>query len=136
MNPDLSNPVRRMAIVDASNVANAAPSARARLSYLHLIVARLRAAGLGVVMVADASLERRIDDRAGYQDLVATGAIVVAPPATDADRIILGLAREHDALVVSNDRFRQWQEEYPAEIARRHGFRVRGGVAEIRGVTD
>jgi hypothetical protein len=120
--------------VDASNVANSAPSAKARLAYLTLVTARLQAAGVMPLIVADAGLLRRIDDREGYLSLVEQGAIRVAPAGTDADELILTLARELDAVVVSNDRFREWQHRYPEEVARRVGFRVRNGLAELRGL--
>lgn len=125
------SPKRRIAIVDASNVANSAPSARARLGYLTLVVARLEAEGFEPVVVADAGLARRIDDPARYRELVERGAIREAPAGTEADELILKLARELDAVVVSNDRFREWRARYAAEAARRVGFRVRDGVAEL-----
>lgn len=125
---------RRVAIVDASNVANSAPSARARLDYLTLVVERLVAAGWTPLVVADAGLDRRIDDRAGYLRMVERGEIRVAPAGREADELILQMARELGAAVVSNDRFREWQDRYPDEVRRRLGFRVRDGVAEVRGV--
>ncbi|MGH7505933.1 MAG: NYN domain-containing protein [Longimicrobiales bacterium] len=124
----------RVAVVDASNVANSAPSAKACLEYLTLLVARLEAEGVTPVVVADAGLSRRIDDRDGYLRMVEQGVIRVAPAGTEADELILELARELDAAVVSNDRFREWRQRYPGEVARRVGFRVRNGVAELRGL--
>jgi Zc3h12a-like Ribonuclease NYN domain len=124
----------RVAVVDASNVANSAPSATARLEYLTLLVSHLESAGLTAIVVADATLVRRIDDRAGYLKLVEDGFIHVAPPGLEADAMLLTLAREHDAIVVSNDRFREWQMDYPDEVRRRIGFRIRNGAAELRGL--
>jgi hypothetical protein len=124
---------RGFAVVDASNVANSAPSAVARLDYLDLLVARLEEAGYATVVVADAGLHRRIDHRDRYAAMVASARIRVAPPGEDADQLILELARELDGVVVSNDRFREWQDRYPVEVGRRVGFRVRNGVAELRG---
>lgn len=124
----------RMAVVDASNVANSAPSAVARLDYLRLLVARLEAAGLATIIVADATLLRRIDDRPGYLKLVEDGIIRVAPRGVEADAMILMLARQHDAVVVSNDRFDDWRKQYPDEVRRRVGFRIRNGSAELRGL--
>jgi hypothetical protein len=121
----------RIAVVDASNVANSAPSAVARLDYLAVLIARLEEEGLAPVVVADAGLVHRIDDRGGYLRMVEQGRIRVAPPGEEADALILALAREHDAVVVSNDRFREWAERYPDEVRRRVGFRIRNGSAEL-----
>lgn len=123
----------RTAIVDASNVANSAPAARARLGYLLLLLERLREEGFQPIVVADAGLARRIDDPDGYAALVADGTVIAAPPGVQADELILELAGRHGAVVVSNDRFREWADRYPAEVARRVGFRVRDGVAHLRG---
>lgn len=124
----------RIAVVDASNVANSAPSAVARLDYITVLIARLEEEGLAPLVVADAGLIRRIDDRTGYLRLVEQGRIRVAPAGVEADALILDLAREHDAVVVSNDRFREWRERYPDEVRRRVGFRVKDGAAELRGL--
>jgi Zc3h12a-like ribonuclease protein len=121
---------RRLVIVDAANVAHSAPSARPRLSFLERLLERLAGEGLDVLVVADAGLERRIDDPDGYRRMVDSGLIRTAPPGTQADPLILSLARELDAWIVSNDRFRQWQD--PSANGRRIGFRVGDDGVELR----
>ena len=45
--------------------------------------------------------------------MVDAGAIRQAPAGTDADYFILSFARELDASIVSNDRFRDRQKTFP-----------------------
>ncbi|MDG3041091.1 NYN domain-containing protein [Roseicyclus marinus] len=51
--------------------------------------------------------------------------IMVVPKGTPADPVILTSARDLGARVVTNDRYRDWADDYP-EIAR-PGFLIRGG---------
>lgn len=125
---------RRTAIIDASNVVNSAPSAKGRLEYLRLVVDRVRSAGLEPLVIADDRLERRLDRPDDYRAMVAAGEVRVAAPGTEADELILQLAAELSAVVVSNDRFREWRDRFPGASDRRVGFRVRDGVAELRGL--
>jgi hypothetical protein len=50
--------------------------------------------------------------------MVDDGSIKQAPAGTDADYFILSFARELDASIVSNDRFRDRQKVFP-EAAKR-----------------
>lgn len=95
----------RRAIVDASNVAHAGERG-ARLATLLAVRDELREEGFEPILVADAALRHQIDDKAGYEQLVDSGELRQAPAGTDADYFILKFARELDAMVVSNDRFR------------------------------
>jgi hypothetical protein len=61
----------------------------------------------------DARLRHTIDDQAGYEEMVEAGRIRQAPAGTDADYFILSFARELDARVVSNDRFRDRESGFP-----------------------
>lgn len=95
----------RRAIVDASNVAHAGEMG-ARLSTLLAVRDELRDEGFDPILVADAALRHQIDDKDGYEQLIDSGELQQAPAGTDADYFILKFAQELDAMVVSNDRFR------------------------------
>ena len=104
---------RTIALVDGSNVAHSSEGERARLANIILVADRMREDGFEPVIVADAALRHQIDDRAGYERLVEQGMVKQAPAGTDADYFILSFARELDAAVVSNDRFRDRIAKYP-----------------------
>jgi hypothetical protein len=110
-----------IAIVDGSNVAHSSEGGSARVNNIRLVMARLIEEGYEPVVVADAALRHQVDDKAGYERMVEDGIIKQAPAGTDADYFILSFARELDAVVVSNDRFKDRLEAFPE--AREHVIR-------------
>ena len=103
----------KVVIVDGSNVAHSSEGDHARLQNIRLVVEKLREEGCAPVVVVDAALRHQIDDGRGYEQLVESGEIKQAPAGTDADYFILTFARELEASVVSNDRFKDRLEAFP-----------------------
>ena len=101
------------AIVDGSNVAHSTEGEKARLRNIELVVAKVEEEGLEPIVVADAALRHQIDEQEKYEARIDGGEIRQAPAGTDADWFILSFARELDAFIVSNDRFRDRQESFP-----------------------
>lgn len=93
-------------LVDGSNVAHAVEGQAPCLASIIAVRDKLVEEGLEPIIVVDAALRHQIDDPDGYERLVEQGAIRQAPAGTDADYFILSFARELNAGVVSNDRFR------------------------------
>jgi hypothetical protein len=100
-------------LVDGSNVAHSSEGEQAILANIVAVCDKLREEGYDPVVVVDAALRHQIDDRRGYERLVDDGAIRQAPAGTDADYFILSFARELEASIVSNDRFRDRQKAFP-----------------------
>jgi hypothetical protein len=100
-------------IVDGSNVAHSTEGEKAMLENIRVVRARLIEEGYVPVVLADAALRHQIDDGAGFEALVDDGTIKQAPAGTDADYFILSFARELDANIVSNDRFKDRVEAFP-----------------------
>ena len=103
----------RVALVDGSNVAHSNEGEKARLENIVLVCEKLEEEGFEPIVMVDAALRHQIDDSQGYERMVEAGKIRQAPAGTDADYFILSFARELDASVVSNDRFRDRQEAFP-----------------------
>ena len=106
-------PESERVIVDASNVAHSTEKNSALLTNVRLVRDRLTEDGLTPILVADAALRHQIDDADGYEALVKAGEIQQAPAGTDADYFILTFARELDAAVLSNDRFKDRIASFP-----------------------
>jgi hypothetical protein len=102
-----------IALVDGSNVAHSGEGERARLQNIDIVVAKLVEEGYRPIVVVDAALRHQIDNRPLYEQQVGDGKIRQAPAGTDADYFLLAFARELDASIVSNDRFRDRQEVFP-----------------------
>ena len=111
-------PKSERVIVDASNVAHSTEKTAPKLANVRIMRDHLTEEGLTPILVADAALRHQIDDADGYEALVKTGEIQQAPAGTDADYFILTFARELDAAVLSNDRFKDRIAHFP-EVAER-----------------
>jgi len=117
----------KVAIVDGSNVAHATEGETARLENITLVCDRLREDGFEPVVVVDAALRHQIDRQDAYEELVEAGTIKQAPAGTDADYFILSFARELDATVVSNDRYRDRMHAFPEARDRMIRFMIVNG---------
>jgi hypothetical protein len=100
-------------LVDGSNVAHSTEGEKAQLANILAMREKMTEEGFEPVVVVDAALRHQIDDRAGYEQLVESGIVRQAPAGTDADYFILSFARELDARIVSNDRFRDRIAAFP-----------------------
>jgi hypothetical protein len=103
----------KVAIIDGSNVAHSTEGDHARLNNIRLVSEKLVEEGYEPVVVVDAALRHQIDDKAAFEQMVEDGRIRQAPAGTDADYFILSFARELDAVVVSNDRFKDRLDAFP-----------------------
>ena len=100
-------------LVDASNVAHSTEGDRPLLANILAVRDKLSEEGLAPIVVADAALRHQIDDQRAYERLVDEGVVRQAPAGTDADYFILSFARELDARILSNDRYRDRLKEFP-----------------------
>lgn len=105
-------------IVDGSNVAHSSEGEKPLLANIRVVRDKLIEEGYEPVVLADAALRHQIDDGAGFEALVEDGTIKQAPAGTDADYFILSFARELDANIVSNDRFKDRVDAFP-EVKKR-----------------
>ena len=100
-------------LVDGSNVAHSIEGEPPHVANLIAVRDKLREEGLEPIIVADASLRHQIDDPQRYEKMIDDGMVRQAPAGTDADYFILSFARELNASVVSNDRFRDRIKQFP-----------------------
>ena len=102
-----------LVLVDGSNVAHSSEGEQPELANIVAVCDKLREEGYEPVVVVDAALRHQIDDANHYEQLIDAGEVRQAPAGTDADYFILAFARELNASIVSNDRFRDRLEEFP-----------------------
>jgi hypothetical protein len=103
----------RTVIVDGSNVAHSSEGEKALLGNIKVVRDKLVEEGYEPVIVADAALRHQIDEEAAFEQMVEAGEIRQAPAGTDADFFILSFARELEATIVSNDRFKDRLQAFP-----------------------
>jgi molecular chaperone DnaK (HSP70) len=115
--------VGRTVVVDGSNIAchhkNIKGGERPSYAQLHSALDSLVKAFPDdrIVVVVDANLRYKLDeiDRSALEKDLAAGAVLMPPAGLDGagDALILAVAGQTQALVVSNDSFQEWQEQYP-----------------------
>lgn len=114
-------------LVDASNVAHATEGGEARLENIKIVQAKLLEDGFEPLVVADAALRHQIDNKAAYEAMIENGQVHQAPAGTDADFFILSFARELNARILTNDRFRDRATEFAEERERIIRYMIVGG---------
>lgn len=98
---------------------------------LHDVIHRLTALGFAPGVMFDANAGyllagRYLDDGSMAKRLnLPEDAVVVVAKGSPADPVILTAARDLGAIVITNDRYRDWAEEYPE--VKTPGTLVRGG---------
>jgi hypothetical protein len=107
------DPASNVVLVDGSNVAHSTEGGPPMVANLLAIRDKLVEEGLEPIIVADAALRHQIDDPQRYEQMIDDGMVRQAPAGTDADYFILSFARELNASVVSNDRFRDRMKAFP-----------------------
>ncbi|MFN3722067.1 MAG: NYN domain-containing protein [Paracoccaceae bacterium] len=123
---------RRSIVVDGSNIMHWRDETP-RLDTVQEVVRSLAEQGYqpGVIFDANAGYKlagRYMDDRPLARALgLPADRVLVVPKGEPADPVILRAARELGAVVLSNDRFRDWAADFP-EVAqpghlRRGGYR-------------
>lgn len=114
-------------IVDAANVAHHGKmDGKPSLDRIIQAVGVLEKMGYQPVLIADASLRHEIDQKDDYLKLVEGGKIQEVPSGTPADHHILKMAEEEDAKILSNDVFREYNDEFQDIQSRRIPFTFKG----------
>jgi hypothetical protein len=134
---------KEMIVIDGANVAYEEKSAggKPKLSNLLKVRRELEERGFEAVILVDASLKYDIDDQSQLETLIQSQQVRQVPAGTDADFFIIQLAGQLDARVVTNDRYKDYVEQYPWISERRLPYMiVKGEVVlyeaqegEIRG---
>ncbi|WP_119727045.1 Hsp70 family protein [Thermomonospora amylolytica] len=125
--PPVSPPAGKRFVVDGSNVAWLGRDARAgdspSLEQLLGAVAALKEQhpGCEVDVIVDAALAHQVspEERRELEQCIRTGVVAQVPAGTEgkADRLVVTLAERKDAVIVSNDSFKELQDEFPWFLA-------------------
>ncbi len=101
-------------MVDASNVAHygRVKDGKPRLDNVLKAEKALKELGYEPVLIADASLRHEIDFKEDFNQLLDKNGIQQVPSGTTADHYILKLAEDEDAKILSNDVFREYNDEF------------------------
>lgn len=121
---------KRWIILDGSNIMHW-KGGDPDLATVQEAIERLTADGYAPCVVFDANVGYKLCGRyQGEAELAAmlslpVARVMVVPKGTPADQVILAAARDQKAKIVTNDRFRDWIDQYPEVTV--EGHLVRGG---------
>lgn len=129
-------------LVDGSNVMHWQDNAPS-LHPVREVVEKLTGLGYVPGIVFDANAGWKLQGRYLHDGELARllgvedRQVLVVPKGTQADPYLLETAREFEAKIVTNDRYRDWAEQYPDVL--KPGFLIKGGMRDgtvwLQGVT-
>ena len=117
---------KEVVIIDGANVAYEERSAggKPKLSNLLRVRGELEGRGLEAVIIVDASLKYDIDDQSQLETLIRSQQVRQVPAGTDADYFIIQFADQFNARVVTNDRYKDYLDQYPWITDRRLPYMI------------
>ncbi|SFD02462.1 NYN domain-containing protein [Tropicimonas isoalkanivorans] len=131
--PKAPRPRDRQVVIDGSNVMHWRDQTP-QMNTLREVVQRLAERGFEPGVVFDANAGYKLENQYLNEQTLARRLslhrdnVIVVAKGTPADPILLEVAHSIGARVVSNDRFRDWEDDHP-EI-RAPGHLIRGGYRD------
>ncbi|MBY9000727.1 MAG: hypothetical protein KGD64_07435 [Candidatus Heimdallarchaeota archaeon] len=110
--PDVTYPLDKV-ILDGSNIAWEEKNSldKPKISNIENMINRLSKVEFKkIITVADAALRYQIDNQKRLDKLVREGAMKMLPARVDGDKFILRIAEEENAMIVSNDMFKEFRD--------------------------
>ncbi|MEN6290459.1 MAG: Zc3h12a-like ribonuclease [Methanobacterium sp.] len=120
-------------IIDASNVAHFGKGKDGQPSLNNILNAMEALKGLGYepFAIADAPLRHEIDNKEEFNKLLEEEKVQQVPSGTTADHFILKIAYEENAKILSNDMFRDYNDEFKDIASKRIPYGIKNGEISI-----
>lgn len=120
-------------IVDASNVAHFGKGKEGQPTLDNVLksIEALKGLGYEPFAIADASLRHEIDKKEEFNKLLEEEKVHQVPSGTTADHFILKIAEEENAKILSNDIFREYNDEFKDIASRRIPYSIKDGEISI-----
>jgi len=124
---------QRVAVIDGANVAYAERSKKGQPKVSNIVAVRqaVQEREYEPVVIVDASLRYEVDDKQQLDALIEDQTVRQAPAGTDADYFVLEIAGEEEGIVISNDEFERYRDQYPWIEERRVPFMIVNGQVEL-----
>jgi hypothetical protein len=106
---------KEKAIIDGSNVVylQAPQVRRPNIKNISAIARAVEASGREPIIVIDPSIRSVLADADEFERLMSDPRIMTVPPGQETSRFVLETARELDAVMVSNNTYVEYYEDYP-----------------------
>lgn len=127
--PVVPDTIKKWAIIDGSNVMHWKGDTP-QIATVRRVISRLSQDGFTVGVVFDANAGYLLSGQYLHDGVLSRALdlpedhVMVVQNGTPADPVILTMARDMNARIVTNDRFRDWAGEFPE--VRRAGYLIPG----------
>lgn len=123
----------RIAVADGRQVASSGDSddKRPSVELLASVVRSLERFGYDVIVILDDELKLQLEKSDSCSWCLEKVTLSLAPDGVDPDSLLLTLADETGASVVSNESFDEYRSKFPWIEKRRIPYRVFSGVAYL-----
>lgn len=125
-------PDNRIAVADGRVVAaSGGPDDRPSVELVASVLRSLERFGYDVILVLDEELRDEIERSRSCKKCLERTTLSLVPAGADREEIVLTIADQTGASLVSNDRFEDHVAEFPWLASRRIPFRVHRGKAYL-----
>jgi hypothetical protein len=102
-------------LIDGANIGHIEKSqdGKPKMSNIVGVCQALREKGFRPLVIVDASFRHEVDDPDQLEALLDNQEVYQAPAGTEADFFLLKTSEENGAMVVSNDNFSEFHDQYP-----------------------
>lgn len=122
----------RLAVADGRQVASSGDSEdRPSVELLASVMRSLERFGYDVIVILDDDLKLQLEKSDSCSGCLQRVTISLAPEGVDAGSLLLTLAEETGASVISNESFEELRSKFPWIDERRIPYRVFSGVAYL-----
>jgi len=106
---------REKAIIDGSNAVylQAPQVRRPNIKNISAVARAVEESGRDPIIVIDPSIRSVLADVDEFEKLMSDPRITTVPPGEDINRFVLQKAAELDAVIVSNNTYVEYYEDYP-----------------------
>ena len=89
---------------------------KCKIENIKLLEIALRELGYNkIILIVSSYFFKRVDNKRTYEEMVREKRIIKAPALVDTDWYVLQLARELDYDILSNDKFKDYWDEFGEE---------------------
>src|SRR5215510_2798159 len=106
---------KQKAVIDASNILHleVPRQQKPRIKTIYAVVDAVKASGREPILVVEAAMLSTICDPKNLENLLSESFVLAIPDGSDTSRAVLETAEQRDAIVVSNDTYSDYLNEYP-----------------------
>ena len=106
---------KQKAVIDASNILHleVPRQQKPRIETIYAVIDAVKASDREPILVVEAAALSTVGDPENRENLLAESFVVSIPDGSDTSRAVLETAEQRDAIVVSNNIYSDYWNEYP-----------------------